>query len=230
MSWLYLRALVADCSVADCSAGESCAPSKTTPTGKRSCSRANRTAASILSQSGTTCELLTDVRGVDSWMSSLRAFRVQSTAKRLEDAIRTKTYGPKLLELLGKFGPTGVYWRTFLGCCIADDDLETSYETWPRCGSMWRGTVGRHAPSAPHTVATDCGSWLATPTATANQTCPSMQKNPGCRGWTGEMTPARVEWAMGWPIGWTDLRPLEMDKFQQWLSRHGGNCPPDCEA
>lgn len=30
------------------------------------------------------------------------------------------------------------------------------------------------------------------------------------------------EWMMGWPIGSTGLRPLEMDKFQQWLRQHGG--------
>lgn len=37
----------------------------------------------------------------------------------------------------------------------------------------------------------------------------------------GILNPAWVEWLMGWPIGWTDLRPLGMDKFRQWLSSHG---------
>jgi len=37
----------------------------------------------------------------------------------------------------------------------------------------------------------------------------------------GSLNPPWVEWLMGWPIGWTDLHPLEMDKFQQWLSSHG---------
>lgn len=35
------------------------------------------------------------------------------------------------------------------------------------------------------------------------------------------LNPAWVEWLMGWPIGWTDLKPLETDKFQQWLRSHG---------
>ena len=26
---------------------------------------------------------------------------------------------------------------------------------------------------------------------------------------------------MGWPSGWTDCEPLEMDKFRQWLHLHG---------
>jgi len=38
---------------------------------------------------------------------------------------------------------------------------------------------------------------------------------------TGTLNPTWVEWLMGWPIGWTDLKPLEMDKFQQWLDSHG---------
>jgi DNA (cytosine-5)-methyltransferase 1 len=29
----------------------------------------------------------------------------------------------------------------------------------------------------------------------------------------GQLNPTWVEWLMGWPLGWTDLKPLEMDKF-----------------
>ena len=29
----------------------------------------------------------------------------------------------------------------------------------------------------------------------------------------GKLNPTWVEWLMGWPLGWTDLKPLEMDKF-----------------
>ena len=28
----------------------------------------------------------------------------------------------------------------------------------------------------------------------------------------GKLNPTWVEWLMGWPLGWTDLKPLEMDK------------------
>jgi len=28
----------------------------------------------------------------------------------------------------------------------------------------------------------------------------------------GALNPMWVEWLMGWPLGWTDLKPLEMDK------------------
>jgi hypothetical protein len=36
----------------------------------------------------------------------------------------------------------------------------------------------------------------------------------------GTLNPEWVEWLMGWPIGWTDLKPLEMDRYRQWLQQH----------
>ena len=37
----------------------------------------------------------------------------------------------------------------------------------------------------------------------------------------GQLNPTWAEWLLGWPIGWTDLKPLGMDKYQQWLRQHG---------
>ncbi len=37
----------------------------------------------------------------------------------------------------------------------------------------------------------------------------------------GNLNPEWIEWFMGWPIDWSDVQPLAMDKFQQWLSSHG---------
>ena len=37
----------------------------------------------------------------------------------------------------------------------------------------------------------------------------------------GKLNPPWVEWLMGWPIEWTALEPLEMDRFQQWLRQSG---------
>jgi hypothetical protein len=35
------------------------------------------------------------------------------------------------------------------------------------------------------------------------------------------LNPAWVEWLMGWPVEWTDLRPLETDRFRSWQQQHG---------
>jgi hypothetical protein len=37
----------------------------------------------------------------------------------------------------------------------------------------------------------------------------------------GQLNQMWVEWLMGWPIGWTDLKPLEMDKFHFVQQQHG---------
>lgn len=58
---------------------------------------------------------------------------------------------------------------------------------------------------------------------------PNGKANPGesltdvvvrDRGSDGKLNPQFTEWMMGWPIGATDLKPLETDKFQSWLQRH----------
>ena len=44
---------------------------------------------------------------------------------------------------------------------------------------------------------------------------PSLSSRVG-----GQLNPMWVEWLMGWPLGWTDLKPLAMDKFQEWQQQH----------
>jgi hypothetical protein len=41
----------------------------------------------------------------------------------------------------------------------------------------------------------------------ANRNTPTLAAQAG-----GSLNPMWVEWLMGWPLGWTDLKPLEMDK------------------
>ena len=36
----------------------------------------------------------------------------------------------------------------------------------------------------------------------------------------GKLNPTWVEWLMGWPLGWTDLKPLETDKSLCVLQQH----------
>jgi hypothetical protein len=37
----------------------------------------------------------------------------------------------------------------------------------------------------------------------------------------GQLNPTWVEWLMGWPLGWTDLKPLAMDKSLSAPPQHG---------
>jgi hypothetical protein len=45
----------------------------------------------------------------------------------------------------------------------------------------------------------------------------------------GTLNPTWVEWLMGWPLGWTDLKPLETDRFRSWQQQHG-ICSPDLDG
>jgi len=41
-----------------------------------------------------------------------------------------------------------------------------------------------------------------------NRNTPTLATHAG-----GKLNPMWVEWLMGWPLAWTDLKPLETDKF-----------------
>lgn len=46
----------------------------------------------------------------------------------------------------------------------------------------------------------------------------------------GQLNPTWVEWLMGWPLGWTDLKPLAMDRFREWQQQHSPCSNPHKEA
>jgi hypothetical protein len=52
------------------------------------------------------------------------------------------------------------------------------------------------------------GAWAQLKANTTIEEARSMGAGNG-----GKLNPTWVEWLMGWPLGWTDLKPLEMDKF-----------------
>jgi hypothetical protein len=39
-------------------------------------------------------------------------------------------------------------------------------------------------------------------------------------GRNGRLNPEWIEWLMGWPIGWTELKPLETARYREWLQQH----------
>ncbi len=46
----------------------------------------------------------------------------------------------------------------------------------------------------------------------------------------GSLNPQWVEWLMGWPIEWTDLKPLEMAKFHEWQQQHSPSLQEGSDA
>jgi hypothetical protein len=99
---------------------------------------------------------------------------------------------------------------------------------------MQSGIAYQRPSSAYLTSATGLGL-LPTPTVAQSRNRTSARSNPNSEHHDGvtlldwlwlnvgqvKQKPLFVEWMMGWPLGWTDLQPLETDKFQQWLHAHG---------
>jgi len=86
------------------------------------------------------------------------------------------------------------------------------------------GRTGKERPSLqtmakknlwPTPTARDWRSGKASPTTMSRNSRPLSERVGG------QLNPMWVEWLMGWPVGWTDLKPLGMDRFHEWLQQHG---------
>jgi len=144
-----------------------------------------------------------------------------------------KTHQCSLLGDLELFSETWPQWGLMLnGECWEQRTLELftrgtesglSEQTWPTprsCSAMaatitpesaWNEKrnpnletiVGqRMFPTPTAHNAKECNS-----PSEKNRNTPTLATHAG-----GKLNPMWVEWLMGWPLGWTDLKPLEMDK------------------
>jgi hypothetical protein len=96
-------------------------------------------------------------------------------------------------------------------------------------GTPWDGIRKPHSKTSGRPITTalaDAVKMWPTPTAqdAKNNGAPSqMERNtkPLNAEVGGALNPTWVEWLMGWPLGWTDLKPLETARFRQWCASHG---------
>ena len=251
MSWLYSRALVVEYSEDISLDGEQSVPSSGTPTQLVFSSQDRTTEFSRRSLSGMTFRLLTESRGKElltSFRAAFHAKTYQRQEKEQESMENDQACGHTWRELSVRFDRDSSSWRTHR--CLWDEDLPESSVTLPRSGMMQDGILSERLTSERRIKEIGSGSSLPTPTATANMMSPSMQKWPRHRNlWPtptahnakeagypsehsrntptlaaqagGHLNPLWTEWLMGWPLGWTDLKPLEMVRFQKWRELHG---------
>jgi hypothetical protein len=105
--------------------------------------------------------------------------------------------------------------------------------TLPKWGMMRAGELWERTTLVLPTEGTERGS-LATPTARDWKDCGTRNAPPSRPNHSAQTLgqqlgvkigaapqPGFAEWMLGWPIAWTDLKPLATDKFQQWLRSHG---------
>ena len=244
MSWHFSRALVAEYSAASCSAGEPCAPLSGNHTPLLFCASARTTEFFRRSPCGMTFAHLTEDLGA-AWLTwFLGASRAKTSALpvKVQDSTESApASGGKWQGLLAKYDPVSCSWKT--PQCSLFADSEPCLETWPRWGSMRNGECWERMPLAQTTSENESGYW-PTPTHSPRDASCTMEtalkwdgiakqdslsfavareeKADGRHMPHGQLNPPWVEWLMGWPTGWTDLKPLAMDKFQEWWRLHGG--------
>ena len=103
------------------------------------------------------------------------------------------------------------------------DGLATAVRMWPTPTTRDRGTDAPARMGGP-SLAVAVRRWT-TPTAhnakeggfasEHERNTPTLAAQAG-----GALNPTWVEWLMGWPLGWTDLKQLETARFRRWLREH----------
>ena len=237
MSWLFSQALVEEYSEGISLDGAQSAQSSGKPTQQAYCAPDKMTAFSRLSRFGMTYKPLTATHGEALLMSYLAAFPAKTFQPQGGGA---ELQGPEAQcgntwpESLTKFDLSSCSWKTHQ--CSLLGDLELFSGTWPKWGLMRNGESWAQTSLVQRIGGTEFG-WLPTPTATdwmtgkvngiehrnrrfirtslTSGTEFGANLRDAFRLMTGKALPPNFsEWMMGWPIGWTDLKPLEMDKFQ----------------
>ena len=222
MNCISLQALV-EASLQDkCSDTDVSGPLNWSPT-RRPCLWHDKTMeASRLSRFGMTCEPLMDGRGqalLTSWLAGFRAKPIarQLQAKTMQMISGRKCGGSWQMSLPGTSLP-----RTY-----RSEQLTQRQTTCKRWATKSGAFPLPRLTWVQITFGADIG-YLHTPTCTANYAAPSMQKWKAARAFKavfGRPTPVNHEWMMGWPLGWTDLKPLEMGK-----SRNAPQQPSECSS
>ena len=218
MSWLFSLALVEDCLQVSCSDGERSALSNWIGIADAFLHSDKMNESSNHSQYGMTFAPLTADHGAAQLMSYLGGFLVKPLALRRQGITPPTLFGLKCDESWQMLLPGTSLPRT-----SAERQLtkrQTTLNRWVIKSGAWNFPRRTWVQT---TFGVDVG-YLHTPTCAANYAAPSMQKWPSCREFVrvfGKPSPANHEWMMGWPIGWTDLKPLETDKYQSWLQQHG---------
>ena len=143
-------------------------------------------------------------------------------------------------EWFAKLSHDGSLWK--IRQCSLFEEWEQSLEIWPRWGLMRHGECWELGILERPTFEKGRGLWDTPCKGDAHPRAYNRNKpyhGPGQKHLQaqayekitphcvegGKLNPQWVEWLMGWPMGWTGLQPLEMDKFQEWRQQHSPSWP-----
>lgn len=248
MSWLFSQALAEEYSEDTSLAGEQFAQLNVMPTPHKFSRNDKMMEYSSLSRFGLTCAVLTGNRGEELLISFLVDFHARTLAqleRGQESTAKNPGFGGKWQESSVRYDLDSYSWKTHQ--CLLEEDLHWSLVTLPKWGMARNGVVFQHSkqerpmteteyglsgrlwttPSASDSSRGGCITEKMTGTSLAQQVntpsrIPSFALQMDVI--TGPMNPEWVEWLMGWPIGWTELKPLAMDRFREWQQQHSLCC------
>ena len=239
MSWLFSQALVEEYLGENSLDDEQSAPLNGNPIQQAYCAPDKMTDFSRLSRFGMTYKPLTADRGEELLTLYREAFRAQTSVRpeKMPQALTEKPLecGNTWQGLLAKWSQHTSSWKT-VPCLPTEDSIEF-LGTWPRWGLMQDGVCWAQKPLVQNTKEIVSGLW-GTPTTSQDfkpirKLAPSEASGKHGTILVGSigkehphligryLKPLVTEWLMGWPLGWTDLKPLEIDKFHCVQQQHG---------
>jgi DNA (cytosine-5)-methyltransferase 1 len=157
---------------------------------------------------------------------------LEQTIRGTESGLSEKLLTPQSTDYRSK--PTSKSWKAKGGVnfSLSNPEIQAKWPT-PDANCGQRGTQPNWTPkrksghSAQYTINQAVrDKMFPTPTAhnakegnypsEQSRNTPTLATHAG-----GKLNPMWVEWLMGWPLGYTDLKPLEMDKFHCAPQQHG---------
>jgi hypothetical protein len=230
MSWLFSQALVGEYLAENSLDGEQSVPLSGKPTPQAYLSHDKTTDTWKRFPSGMMCGHLTESRGEELLKLCQEAFLAKTFQLQETETDLTESEaecGEKWQGLLARFDQDMHLWRTVQ--CSLLEDLNESLQTLPQ----WGMTVGGELYLLPTLVQTidakESGFTHVWGTPKAQDSRHALRdRGKGNLGEQvsglhngGKLNPLWTEWLMGWPLGWTDLKPLETDKSLCVQQQHG---------
>ena len=249
MSWLYSRVLVEEFLGDTSLDGEQSVQSNGSSTPQAYCAPDKMTGFSRLSRFGMTFKPLTESRGEELLTLYLADFHAPTSPQQeKEQELMEKPLecGEKWRGSFTKYDPDTSLWRTHQ--CSLLGDLEEFSETWPQWGLMRDGecweqrTLERHirgtgyglspkitppphkkwpTPGASDATRGTMKNWKPIRPSGQPAQYPLNQALRDITGLPGRPNPIFVEWLMGFPTLWTDLKPWVMLKSPCVQLPHG---------
>lgn len=142
------------------------------------------------------------------------------TQEAKDSTVIGRGFGLNTPELLASFDRSSLSWRT--SQLLLMTDSTECLDRLPSSGTMLNGRLYQRAPWVPHIHESACSS-VPTPTASdfrggrTKETSEKVGRGPKnnyrdfCRQILGLRypSPELTEWHMGFPIGWSEVEPLE---------------------